>query len=122
MRGAVGHQHCTCRVAAVARTTHPEAGSCRGRYCPGCRIPSGRCTTDAEVDAEGNLLEDDTPLLLFNVHSEAVDFRLPGEDGTDWDVLVDTCASDGRSQARLPAGAVVQLCDRALLLLRRPSG
>jgi isoamylase len=75
-----------------------------------------------EVDEDGNLLEDDTLLLLLNAHTEAVDFTLPGEEGIEWEVLVDTCAHDGRASARHRAGAVVPLCDRALLLLRRPSG
>jgi hypothetical protein len=35
---------------------------------------------------------------------------------------VDTCKPDGRSDARHQAGAVVPICDRGLMLLRRPSG
>jgi isoamylase len=76
----------------------------------------------SEVDENGDLVEDDTLLLLMNAHTEPVDFRLPGDDGVVWDVLVDTCAQDGRSDARLEAGSVVPICDRGLLLLRRPSG
>jgi isoamylase len=75
-----------------------------------------------EVDANGELLEDDTLLLLMNAHTEPVPFRLPGADGVVWDVLVDTAREDGRSDARCHAGAVVLLCDRGLMLLRRPSG
>jgi isoamylase len=75
-----------------------------------------------EVDENGDLLEDDTLLLLLNAHTEAIDFRLPGDEGVIWDVLVDTCSPDGRSDARHEAGAIVPICDRALLLLRRPSG
>jgi isoamylase len=75
-----------------------------------------------EVDETGELQQDDTLLLLVNAHSEAVPFRLPGEEDVVWDVLVDTTAADGRSDTRHAAGSTVQLCDRALLLLRRPSG
>jgi isoamylase len=75
-----------------------------------------------EVDDNGDLVVDDTLLLLMNAHTEPVDFRLPGGDGVVWDVLVDTCAPDGRSDARHEAGSVVPICDRGLLLLRRPSG
>jgi isoamylase len=75
-----------------------------------------------EVDENGDLLEDDTLLLLMNAHTEPVDFQLPGGDGVSWEVLVDTCAPDGRSTARHEAGSRVPICDRALLLLRRPSG
>jgi isoamylase len=75
-----------------------------------------------EVDEHGALLEDDTLLLLLNAHTEPVPFRLPGGEDRVWEVLVDTGAPDGRSDARYAAGAVVQLCDRGLLLLWRPSG
>jgi isoamylase len=75
-----------------------------------------------ELDENGELQRDDTLLLLMNAHTDTVEFRLPGEEGVVWDVLVDTCASDGRSEARHAAGSVVTLCDRSLLLLRRPSG
>jgi isoamylase len=75
-----------------------------------------------EVNENGDLLEDDTLLLLLNAHTEEVEFQLPGEPGVIWDVLVDTCAADGRSTARHEAGAVVPLCHRSLLLLRRSSG
>jgi isoamylase len=75
-----------------------------------------------EVDENGDLLEDDTLLLLLNAHTEAVPFTLPGEEGVVWEVLVDTCAPDGRSTERHAAGAVIELCDRTLMLLSRPSG
>jgi isoamylase len=88
------------------------------------RILGVRFAGDAlgEVDENGELLEDDTLLLLMNAHTEPVPFRLPGADGVVWDVLVDTARDDGRSDARYEAAAVVQLCDRGLMLLRRPSG
>jgi isoamylase len=74
-----------------------------------------------EVDENGDLLEDDTLLLLMNAHHESVPFRLPGGDGVIWDVLVDTTAADGRSAAKHGAGSTLELRDRSLLLLRRPS-
>jgi isoamylase len=75
-----------------------------------------------ETDENGDLLEDDTLLLLLNAHTGPVDFQLPGDAGVMWEVLVDTCSPDGRSTARHAAGTSVPICDRALLLLRRPSG
>jgi isoamylase len=75
-----------------------------------------------EVDENGELLEDDTLLLLMNAHTDDVEFRLPGEQAVVWDVLVDTSRPDGRSDARHEAGSAVCLCDRSLMLLRRPSG
>jgi isoamylase len=75
-----------------------------------------------EVGEDGELEQDDTFLLLVNSHTEPVDFTLPGLDGVEWEVVVDTTVADGRSDARYASGAPVCLCDRALLLLRRPSG
>jgi isoamylase len=75
-----------------------------------------------EMDENGEFVEDDTLLLLLNAHTEPVDFRLPGEPGIVWDVLVDTCSTDGRSDARHDSGTVLPLAERSLLLLRRPSG
>ncbi|HSJ07133.1 MAG TPA: glycogen debranching protein GlgX [Longimicrobiales bacterium] len=75
-----------------------------------------------EVDEDGDLMYDDTLLLLLNAHTGAVDFRLPGEPGVVWEVLVDTSATDGRSTDRHDAGSTIPLCDRSLMLLRRPSG
>jgi isoamylase len=75
-----------------------------------------------EVDRNGDLLQDDTLLLLLNAHTEHVDFTLPGGPGIVWEVLIDTAAADGRSTDTHPSGAVVRIIDRGLLLLRRPSG
>lgn len=75
-----------------------------------------------EVGEDGELLEDDTLLLLMNAHVEDVPFRLPGRAGMTWEVVVDTTSPDGRSEARHEAGATVRLRDRSLMLLRRPSG
>jgi isoamylase len=75
-----------------------------------------------EVDEDGELLQDDTLLLLLNAHHEPVDFTLPGEPGIIWEVLVDTAVRDGRANDRHASGAAVRIIDRGLLLLRRPSG
>ncbi|HSJ24653.1 MAG TPA: glycogen debranching protein GlgX [Longimicrobiales bacterium] len=74
-----------------------------------------------EMGEDGELLRDDTLLLLMNAHVEPVPFTLPGEDQIVWEVVVDTTAADGRSDASHDAGSVVTIQDRALMLLRRPS-
>jgi isoamylase len=76
----------------------------------------------AEVDDNGDILEDDTLLLMMNAHIEDVTFKLPGQRGIIWDVLVDTASPTGRSDARHEAGSVVRVSDRGLMLLRRPVG
>ncbi|CAN5713709.1 glycogen debranching protein GlgX [soil metagenome] len=88
------------------------------------RVLGVRFAGDAlgELDENGELLEDDMLLLLMNAHTAAVPFRLPGEQKVVWDVLLDTRSADGRSGDRHEAGSVVDLCDRGMMLLRRPSG
>jgi isoamylase len=75
----------------------------------------------SEVSADGELLKDDTLLLLMNADTRAVDFTLPGEAGIVWEVVVDTTAADGRAASSHAAGSVLSLPDRTLMLLRRPS-
>jgi isoamylase len=75
-----------------------------------------------EMSESGDLLEDDTLLLLMNAHSEAMPFRLPGEDGIVWELVLDTAVGDGRAGGQHEAGSVITLQDRSMMLLRRPSG
>jgi isoamylase len=76
-----------------------------------------------EVDENGDLVEDDTLLVLLNAHTERVNFRIPGEAGAVWDVMVDTTRADGIEPGeRHEAGAVVALTDRSLLVLRLVDG
>ncbi|MGH7447974.1 MAG: glycogen debranching protein GlgX, partial [Longimicrobiales bacterium] len=71
-----------------------------------------------EVDEDGNLVVDDTLLLLLNAHTEPVRFRLPAHNGGRWEVLIDTSRPDGiETREGYPPGAVVALRDRSLLLL-----
>jgi isoamylase len=76
----------------------------------------------AEMDQDGRMLQDDTLLLLMNAHVEAVPFRLPGDEGVTWEVLVDTQDRRGRSEAQHAARSTLTLPERTLMLLRRPSG
>ena len=68
-----------------------------------------------DVDESGELLEDDTLLLLFNAHTEAVDFRLPDGTGARWQQLLDTCC-DTPSAEPLPSGDSVRLENRSMQL------
>jgi isoamylase len=76
-----------------------------------------------EVDENGDLVMDDTLLLLMNAHTEAVDFRLPPHDAGRWEVLVDTSRPDGVETGDVhPPGGMLPLPDRSLLLLRALNG
>ena len=77
----------------------------------------------AEVNEQGELLVDDTLLLLFNAHTAPVEFRLPAaEDGTPWDVVIDTSVAELDPQRNHPPGGTLSLAERSLMLLRRTSG
>ncbi|HEX6135580.1 MAG TPA: glycogen debranching protein GlgX [Longimicrobiales bacterium] len=76
-----------------------------------------------EVDENGDLVVDDTLLLLMNANTEPVDFRLPGKAEERWEVLIDTTCADAQATGeQLAGGSVVPLRDRSLLLLRLPNG
>ncbi|GLZ04641.1 glycogen operon protein GlgX homolog [Actinomadura sp. NBRC 104412] len=74
-----------------------------------------------EPDPRGRPIEDDSFLLLFNAHSEPVDFVLPGaEYGERWEFTLDT--ADPRAtgeRPRVKARDQVTVADRSLTVLRR---
>ena len=79
-----------------------------------------------ERGTRGEPIRDNHYLLLFNAHSAAVRFALPGTDHADgWHVEVDTAAPPGRSgtgaggpPAVLPSGAAVEVTSRSVMVLR----
>ncbi|MES1173636.1 MAG: glycogen debranching protein GlgX [Myxococcales bacterium] len=71
-----------------------------------------------EPDANGNPIVDDDLLLLFNSHSEPIDFLLPFEkDDRPWQLLLDTAQDDATEQR--PGGAKTTLGPSALKLFLR---
>jgi glycogen operon protein len=72
-----------------------------------------------DVDENGDLVVDDTLLLMLNAHTEPIEFRLPEHDGGQWEVLIDTSRTDGieTGEAHVP-GSALRLPDRSLVLLR----
>ncbi|GAA2415931.1 glycogen debranching protein GlgX [Actinomadura vinacea] len=75
----------------------------------------------SEPDRRGRPIEDDSFLLLFNAHSEPVEFVLPGpEYGERWEFTLDT--ADPRAvgeRARVKARDQVTVASRSLTALRR---
>jgi glycogen operon protein len=68
---------------------------------------------------DGELLRDDSFLLLLNAYWEPLPFVLPGEaDDAPWEVLIDT-AHDGELANQQAPGETYDLRDRSLVLLRR---
>ena len=83
-----------------------------------------------EPGTRGETIRDNHFLLLFNAHSEAVRFVLPGADHADgWHVVVDTAALASRpgtgaagSPAALPSGTAVDVTGRSVMVLRAADG
>ena len=73
----------------------------------------------------GEIVTDDSFLMLFNAHSESLEFTIPeGRWGTSWEVAIDTdrpflTDSEELSSIRYPAGGKIELVDRSLVVLRR---
>ena len=71
----------------------------------------------ASLDERGDRINDDSFYLMFNAHSEPIEFHLPRRAfGARWFRLVDTQDSLPRFYR---AGARVPVADRSLCLLRR---
>ena len=79
-----------------------------------------------EPGTRGEPIRDTHFLLLFNAHSDAVRFILPGADYADgWHVVVDTAAPPSRPgtgaggpPAVLPSAAAVHVTGRSVMVLR----
>jgi isoamylase len=82
---------------------------------------NGGALTD--TDADGNVLTDDSFLILFNASWNPQGFTLPPSSlGTTWMPVLDTTQATGSpapSSTTLPAGSAYTLNPRSLLVLRR---
>ena len=74
-------------------------------------------------NSRGERVVDDTFLVLFNAHHEAMPFTVPGPSyGNSWRIVLDTDTLDPISEdggAVFPADAAVQVADRSLVVLKR---
>ncbi|MGH3324545.1 MAG: glycogen debranching enzyme, partial [Streptomyces sp.] len=78
----------------------------------------------SEPGPRGEPVGDDSFLLLFNAHHQALDFVIPAGLGRQWHLVVDTAleqppsALEGR---KVQAGDRITLTDHSLVVLRRPA-
>ena len=71
-------------------------------------------------DARGDRVIDESFLLCFSAHSEAIDFHVPNADyGAAWHVVLDTGRPDLDDGTVVDAGGVVPVGPRALVVLQR---
>jgi isoamylase len=79
---------------------------------------NGGAITDR--DRRGQRVTDDSFLLLFNAHSEPIDWTLPKEWGGSWELVVDTDqAGFDREGKSLDGPATLPVAGRSVVVLRR---
>ena len=71
-----------------------------------------------ELDAEGNTIEDENFLILFNAHAESVEFKLPVRGaGAGWRPLIDTNRPEhGMEEESIDGGGAYVLAARSVAL------
>ncbi|MUM34190.1 glycogen debranching protein GlgX, partial [Mycolicibacterium sp. CBMA 361] len=73
-----------------------------------------------EPNARGERVVDDSFLLCFNAHDEALDFVIPGQSYAEkWTAALDTAEPHGRTDLVSSAGETISLQARSLLVLRK---
>jgi isoamylase len=72
-----------------------------------------------ERNSRGERVVDDSFLLCFNAHDEAIEFTLPGADyGRAWQVVVDTESASTAETGPVEAEALITVAARALVVLQ----
>ena len=94
-------------------------------------LPSARClgmmlsgdTIDV-LNFQGEPIRDDTFLFVVNAHYDTISFLLPGHEGVEWELLIDTTAESGflTESKRFAAGDELPMTDRAACLLKLCGG
>ncbi len=75
-----------------------------------------------EQDSRGRRITDDSFLMAFNAHDDAVDFCIPAEEYSQyWEVQFDT-AAQADDYEPLKAGATLTLQAKSMVVLRAYSG
>jgi len=75
-------------------------------------------------DTRGEIVRDETFLLLVNAHYEPIPFLPPGEEHLEWELILDTAIEEGflPKPKKFPSGDDVDLRDRSACLLRLTGG
>src|SRR5215470_13492660 len=80
---------------------------------------NGDAITDR--DRRGQRVTDDSFLLLFNAHSEAIEWTLPKQWGGSWELVVDTdpATAPNREGRTVDGAATLPVVGRSVVVLRR---
>ncbi len=80
---------------------------------------NGDAITDR--DRRGQRVTDDSFLLLFNAHSDPIQWTLPKQWGGSWELVIDTdMAGTDREGEALESPATLPVVGRSVVVLRRP--
>jgi glycogen operon protein len=73
---------------------------------------------------QGEPIRDDTFLFVINAHYETISFLLPGHEGVEWELLIDTATEQGffAEPQRFSAGDELPVIDRGACLLKLCGG
>jgi glycogen operon protein len=75
-----------------------------------------------DTDARGQRVADDSFLLCYSAHDDAIEFTVPSaEYCASWDVVIDT-VDEAVEQTTVAAGGTVSVGPRAIVVLRRAAG
>src|SRR5206468_1317631 len=73
-----------------------------------------------EVDARGQRVTDDSFFLAFNADADAIEFTLPDAAfGEQWEIVIDTENPTPVEADFVPAGGVIKVGGRSVVVLRR---
>ena len=75
-----------------------------------------------EHDSVGQKIKDDSFIMMFNAHDEAIEFRLPTQDlGAKWQLIVDTAFQGGypKEDTILEAEGTLLVQPRSTLVLKQ---
>jgi glycogen operon protein len=77
---------------------------------------NGEAITDR--DRRGQRVTDESFLLLFNAHHEAIDWTLPKQWGQWWELVIETAGPD-REGTVLASSETLQVRGRSVIVLQR---
>jgi glycogen operon protein len=83
--------------------------------CIGLRL-NGRTLDD--VNGLGELIRDETFLILFNPHTEPIRFYMPRDQGIAWELTIDSAQPDREEKPVIKPGEAYELIARSTALLR----
>jgi glycogen operon protein len=111
--GRVEHDITWLRPDGMQMT--PEEWNAGWVRCIGLML-NGRTLED--INGVGEPVLDETFLLMLNPHTEAIKFYMPPQQGTAWEVVLDSCCPGREEKPIIKAAEFYELIPRSIALLR----